>query len=296
MSDQATRLRDMVQNKTNSINSDSITYNSNNPFKIITVTSGKGGVGKSNFTANLAMAFKHHGKSSLILDADFGLSNIDLILGQRPKYNLAHLVQDKLSMKEIITYTPYDIPFISGGTGVKEMLFLDKFQLERIALELSGLSELTDILLIDTGAGINDTVIKFSEMADDVCLIITPDPSSITDAYALLKTFTKDFKINPRFTVVLNRVDSEEEAQIVYKKIATAAESFLKIKVGYGGYIPFDTQLVKAVKQQQPIFYANKFAPSSIEYNNVACKLLNITSSEARKESLVNKLKRILVK
>ncbi len=290
MSDQAANLRDIMQQRDNN------TLKMNKPFKIITVTSGKGGVGKSNFTVNLAMALKSQGKNSLILDADFGLSNIDLILGQRPVYNLAHLVQNKLEMKDLITQTKYDIPFISGGTGVKDMLFLDKYQLERIAYEISELSEVADILLIDTGAGINDTVIKFSEMADDVCLIVTPDPSSITDAYALLKTFTKDFDLRPSFTVVLNRVDSEAEAKAVYQKISTAAQSFLGIKLEYGGYIPFDTQLIKSVKLQQPVYFTNKTAPASIGYSNVAKKLLNISQTEPKKEKLVDRLKRILVK
>ncbi|OOB80240.1 MAG: hypothetical protein BEN19_05945 [Epulopiscium sp. Nuni2H_MBin003] len=288
MSDQATNLRNIINKK-------EVITTSNN-FKIFTVTSGKGGVGKSNFSANLALALNECGKRVIILDADFGLSNIDLILGVRPKYNLAHVILEELPVKEIITHTPYGISFISGGTGIKEMLFLDKFKLEQIAYEISELSKLCDVLLIDTGAGINDTVIKFSEMADEICLIITPDPSSITDAYALLKTFTQDFMVNGSYNVVLNRVDTPAEGMSVFKKISTVSASFLDINLKYTGYIPFDTQLIKAVKTGKPIYYINKDARSSIQYNNIAKKLLSIEQISNRKETLVDKLKRILVK
>ncbi|ONI44524.1 hypothetical protein AN641_07000 [Candidatus Epulonipiscioides gigas] len=287
MSDQASSLRDKVNNKS---------PNSTN-LKIFTVTSGKGGVGKSNFTANIALAFKELGKRVLILDADFGLSNIDLILGVRPRYNLAHLLAGHLSLPEVITTTHYGISFISGGNGVKEMLYLDKFQIEKVALELGSVADIADIVLIDTGAGINDIVIKFCEMADEVCLIVTPDPSSITDAYALLKTFTKDFFVEAKYNVILNGVDSANEGIAVFKKIETVSKSFLNVNLDFKGCIPYDTNLVKAVRKSQPIYYINRNSLSSIAYNNIAKNLLQFQTFQAiDKEPLVNKLRRILTR
>ncbi|OON96173.1 MAG: hypothetical protein ATN36_06385 [Epulopiscium sp. Nele67-Bin005] len=285
MSDQASRLRDMIQNKE---------FDSQKPFRIITVTSGKGGVGKSNFSANLSVALKNLGQKPIILDADFGLANIDLILGQRPTYSLAHLIEGGYGIKDIITYTPHDVPFISGGSGVREMLFLKDYQLDMIAEELSKLTFVADTLIIDTGAGINDTVIKFCEMADDVCLVITPDPSSITDAYALIKTFVRDLRLKPNFTAVVNRVDSQQEADAVYRKIAVTGKNFLGLDIKYGGCIPYDPQLVKAIKAQQPIQSVNANAPSSLGYTSVARKLLNMSDVAPQKESLKDKFRRIL--
>ncbi|WP_010167689.1 MinD/ParA family protein [Candidatus Epulonipiscium viviparus] len=289
MSDQAATLRDIVNSKTPP---------TRNTLKIFTVTSGKGGVGKSNFTANIALALKELGQRVLILDADFGLSNIDLILGVRPRYNLAHLLAGNLSLQEVITNTPYGISFISGGNGVKEMLYLDKFQIEKVAIELSTLAEVADVVLIDTGAGINDIVIKFCEIADEVCLIVTPDPSSITDAYALLKTFTKDFFVEAKYNVILNGVDSPNEGMSVFKKIDTVSKSFLNLNLHFKGYIPYDTNLVKAVRKSQPIYYINRNAQASIAYNNIAKNLLHYQDTQEsallNKEPLVSKLRRIL--
>lgn len=288
MSDQAATLRNIVNNKSPLANSN---------LKIFTVTSGKGGVGKSNFTANIALALKELGQRVLILDADFGLSNIDLILGVRPRYNLAHLLAGNLNLQEVITNTPYGISFISGGNGVKEMLYLDKFQVEKVAVELSSLADVADVVLIDTGAGINDIVIKFCEIADEVCLIVTPDPSSITDAYALLKTFTKDFFVQAKYNVILNGVDSPSEGMNVFNKIDTVSKSFLNLDLNFKGYIPYDISLVKAVRKSQPIYCVNRNAQSSIAYNNIAKNLLcyqETQNANLDREPFINKLRRIL--
>ncbi|ONI41537.1 hypothetical protein AN640_07910 [Candidatus Epulonipiscium fishelsonii] len=288
MNDQAVHLRAMVESQN--------IMGSLRPFKVITVTSGKGGVGKSNFTANLSLALKNNGKSPIILDADFGLANIDLIFGQRPVYTLAHMLDGKMGIKDVLTQTQYGVPFISGGSGIKEMIFLKDFQLDMIVHGLSQLAFIGDTLLVDTGAGITDTVIKFSEMADEVCLVITPEPSSITDAYALVKTFIKELNVRPNFLVVVNRAESKEEAESAYRKIAAASKSFLGKELHYGGYIPFDNLLIKAIKEQKPIVGINSAAPSSVAYTNVARKMLNLAQQNIPKENLKERLKRVFKK
>lgn len=268
MSDQATKLRDLLNRPQESV----IKKPSN--MKIITVASGKGGVGKSNFTANLALSLKSYGKEALILDADFGLSNIEILLGDRAPYNLSHLLSKEVSLEQIITKSQYDISFISGGSGVKEMLFLSAEQLSDIANELEKLSELTDVLLIDTGAGINDTVLKFSAMADEVYIIITPEPTSITDGYALIKTLIKDFELQPTIKVIINKAYSKEEAMGVFQKIRYAVSEFLKVDIGYGGFVPYDETLLQAVRSQKPLVIYDKKCKAGIAYKEIAKALI----------------------
>ena len=160
MSDQAQLLRQMVNNKEETVDL------SSRDMHIITVASGKGGVGKSNLSVNLALALKALGKKPIILDADFGLANVEIILGEQPEYNLAHLIRGECDIKSLITQSKHGISFISGGSGIKEMNFLSNYQITKISHQLSQLSEFTDILIIDTGAGINDIVVKFCSLAD----------------------------------------------------------------------------------------------------------------------------------
>lgn len=263
MSDQAAQLRQIVSQ----INTDE---KMNNKMKVITITSGKGGVGKSNFTTNLSLCLKKLGKKPLILDADFGLANVEIILGERPKYNLSHLLNKKCSIEEIITESKYGIPFISGGSGIKDMLFLSDEQLEDIAVTLAKLEKMADILLIDTGAGINDIVLKFSMIADEVFVIVTPEPASITDAYALIKTIVKDFNSLPNFKLVINKAVSKQEAHEVFSKLSYVANQFLNIKLHYAGYVPYDDKIFQAVKKQKPVVVYDPKTYASIAYEEIS--------------------------
>lgn len=263
-------------------------------MKIITVTSGKGGVGKSNFTTNVAVALSQYDKKPIILDADFGLANVEIILGQRPKYNLTHLIHNQCKTQEIVTHTPYDVSFISGGSGIKEMLFLNQSQLDYIGDELSKLEEMTDILLIDTGAGINDIVLKFSAMADEVYLVVTPEPASITDAYALVKTVVKDFNIRPTIKVVINKAANKEEAHDVFHKISYVSSQFLGMELIYAGYIPYDHKLFEAVKSQKPVLSYDPKCSASNAYRAIARSILEIDETDKRfKKSWRDKFKEV---
>lgn len=286
MSDQAAKLRDLLsQSKEDLVKKTS-------DMKIITVASGKGGVGKSNFTANLALWLKSYGKEVLILDADFGLSNIEILLGDRAFYNLSHLLSKEVGIEKVITKSQYDISFISGGSGVKEMLFLSGEQLTYIANELEKLSEITDILLIDTGAGINETVLKFSAMADEVYIIITPEPTSITDGYALIKTLIKDFELRPTIRVIINKAYSKEEATGVFQKIRYAVSEFLKVDIEYGGFIPYDETLLHAVRSQKPLVVYDKKCKASIAYREIA-KILIPKEQKVDDTNWIDRFKKI---
>lgn len=282
MNDQAQALRNRIlRDKADEVVEKEITK-PEKPMKIITITSGKGGVGKSNFSTNVAIALSEYSKSPVILDADFGLANVEIILGERPKYNLGHLIQKKCTLEELVTPTRHGVSFISGGSGVKDMMFLTPSQIDEIGDELGKLEGTTDVLIIDTGAGINDIVLKFSKMADEVYLIVTPEPASMTDAYALVKTLVSDFNIIPDIKVIINKADSKEEAHEVFHKISYVAKQFLKLELTYGGYVPYDAKLFEAVKKQEPVtVYAPK-AQSSHAYHAVARNMAKMENLEEK--------------
>lgn len=266
--DQAERLRNIVKQQ-------SITRST---ARVITVTSGKGGVGKSSVTVNLAISLSRLGKRVVILDADFGLANIEVMLGIRPKYNLADLMFRGKSLEDIITVGPENIGFISGGSGIQELTSLTKEQIIYLIQKLVELDKRADIIIIDTGAGIADSVLEFVVASSEVLLIATPEPTSITDAYALLKTLNRkaDFVIeDTRIKMVANRVEMQEDGLELYDKLNVVVNRFLGIKLEYLGSIPQDSFLSKAVMKQMPaiLLYPNSpFAKAINTFANIVCE------------------------
>lgn len=246
--------------------------------RIITVTSGKGGVGKSNTSINLACQFKKMGQRVLILDADFGLANIEIMFGTVPKHNLCDLIYQGKSMQDIITWGPMDIGFISGGSGIAGLSNLSQDYLNYIVQNLAELDAIADIVIIDTGAGISDAVLDFLVASGEILLVATPEPTSITDSYSLLKALNR----HPRFSredskikVIANKVSGDIEGEIMYNKIDTVASRYLKLPIAYLGAIPQDHRLEDAVMQQMPvsIYYPN--AKSAIAYEKMAYILMD---------------------
>lgn len=219
--------------------------------RIITVTSGKGGVGKTNFTLNCAIALNSMGHRTLIIDADFGLSNIDVMLGMIPRYNLFHVITNKKSIEEIIVEGPCGIRFIAGGSGIWELLNLSTQDMEVLMKQLERLDDLADIIMIDTGAGVSDKVIRMILAANEAIVITTPEPTSVTDAYALVKSVVS-IKKDMSLRVVVNRAESAQEATDVMDKFIRVAERFLDVKLEPLGYILYDDAVVKATKRQRP--------------------------------------------
>ncbi len=246
--------------------------------RVITVTSGKGGVGKSNTAINLAIHFKKMGKRVIILDADFGLANIEIMFGAVPKHNLCDLIYQGKNIRDIITWGPGEVGFISGGSGIAGMSNLSVDYLNYIIQNLAELDSIADIIIVDTGAGISDAVLEFLVASGEVIIITTPEPTSITDSYSLLKALGR----HPRFVqgntsikMIANRVEKEEEGQILYKKLYAVVQRFLKLPMSYLGSIPQDQKLSRAVMQQVPVSIADPNAKSSIAYEKIAARLLD---------------------
>ncbi len=289
MNDQAEQLRKIVS-------STKPVEDKAGNMKIITIASGKGGVGKSNFTVNLSLCLKQQQKNPIILDADFGLANVEIILGERPKFNLAHLIREECDLKSLITKSKYEISFISGGSGINEMFFLPPDKIESIGKSLVQLEDMTDILLIDTGAGINDIVVKFCMLAHEVYVIVTPEPTSITDGYALIKTLRSNFTMQSKIKVVINKASSKQEAHEVFTKLFYVCKNFLNSEIEYAGYIPYDEKVLSAVKSQIPVVIYDKKSKASEAYYQISKNLLtNHTLSDKTQEktSWINRFKRI---
>lgn len=278
--DQAERLRNIIKLQ-------------NVPVKrqarIITVTSGKGGVGKSSTSINLAMQFRKQGKRVIIFDADFGLANIEVMFGAIPKYSLADLIYKGKDFKEIIIKGPMDIGFISGGSGITGLDNMSKDQVSFLVYKLQELESLADIIIIDTGAGISDSVLEFVASSAEVLLVTTPEPTSITDSYALLKAlnirngYEKD---NTVVKVVANRVSSYEEGKNLFNKLSVVVNKFLNINLEFLGIVPQDDNISKSVMQQNPVTSAYPHSIGTKAYERLAENLLNNESFKENSETI----------
>ena len=234
--------------------------------RILTVTSGKGGVGKTSITINLAIQFSRMGFRVVILDADFGLANIEVMLGIRPIYTLADLMFYGKDLTEIMIDGPEQIKFISAGSGIFELTRLNKDQLFHLTRKLTSLDEMADIILIDTGAGINDSVLEFVAASTEVLLIATPEPTSITDAYALLKTLSyhSEFSVEQtRIRLIANRIHSEKEGNELHRKLSLVVQKFLGLSLEYLYGLPDDPNMTKAIIRQMPVLIKNPTSPIS---------------------------------
>ena len=267
--DQAEQLRNVVKSKQ---------ARSVSKARVITITSGKGGVGKSNIAVNLAVQLRKLGKKVIIFDADMGLANVEVMFGAIPKYNLSDMIYHGKKLKEIITEGPMEIGFISGGNGITGMNNLTKNQLSRLVNNLNELDELTDFILIDTGAGIANNVMEFVSASPEVLLVLTPEPSSLPDSYSLIKALYG----NPGFArhstnieVVVNRTVSMDDGQIVYEKLSSVISKFLQGEVHFFGTIPQDGLLEKSVRAQKIVSMTAPNARSARAFERLAQSLID---------------------
>lgn len=246
--------------------------------RVITVTSGKGGVGKSNTAINLAIQFKKMGQRVIILDADFGLANIEIMFGAVPKHNLCDLIYQGKNIKEIITWGPMDVGFISGGSGIAGLSNLDREYLVYIIQNLAELDAIADVIIVDTGAGISDAVLEFLVASGEILLVTTPEPTSITDSYSLLKALSRHPRFSGEMTqvkMIANKVEALAEGQILYDKLNAVVSRYLKMPMTYLGAVPQDSQLSKAVMQQMPVSLHVPQSKSAIAYETIAAKLMD---------------------
>ena len=280
--DQATKLREMVREEQGFSNA-----------RVIAVTSGKGGVGKTSLSVNLAIMLSRMGKRVVVFDADFGLANVEVMLGIRPRYNLLDVIHNEKRIEEIITEGPNKIGFISGGSGVSELATLDSECIQSLILELTKLDTMYDVVIIDTGAGITDSVMEFVMVSPEVLLVVTQEPTSITDAYSLLKVLRRKEKFNPLYKtihVVANRVDDADEGLEIFNKINTVSTKFLNTKLQYLGAVVQDRNASMAIIEQKPMVIAFPQSQASKDMTQVAYKLMNASQEEYKKNDGIAKV------
>lgn len=263
--DQAERLRNVIKLKSREAQP--------NGARVLTVTSGKGGVGKSNVAVNMAVWLRKMHKRVIIFDADLGLANVEVMFGSVPQYNLSDLIYRGRSMREIITYGPMGIGFVSGGLGTAGLNNLSKDQIMYLVHSLAELNEMADVIIVDTGAGISDSVLEFVMASPEALMVCTPEPSSLTDAYSLLKALYRNPVFSPdktKINVVANKVNSKEEGEAVFSKLDTVVRQFLKGDIHFLGMIPQDLEMEKAVRGQKIISIEKANAASSRAFQVLA--------------------------
>lgn len=239
---------------------------------VIAVTSGKGGVGKSNIAVNLAIQFAAAGKNVVLLDADLGLANADVLCNLDLPFNLSHVIARKKELREVMVSAPGGFHLIGGASGLARMADLSDFDRQRLVDSLADLEYHADIILIDTGAGISPNVLSFTRAADHVLVVTTPEPTAITDAYAVVKVVSRD-GANRRISLLVNQTRSPAEAAIVYERIAKVAKQFLGISVLDAGFVMLDDAVVAAVRRRSPFTIASPRSPASLGIAQLAIRL-----------------------
>lgn len=253
--DQADTLREMARSARKGQNQDasnSSGVSCQKGIRVISVTSGKGGVGKSNVVSNLAIALSMLGKKVLIIDADLGLGNLDVLLGLSPVYNLNHVLNGEKALSEILIEGPAGIKIIPAGSGIQELTSLGQHEKLKLLDELDMLEEQFDIMIVDTEAGISENVTYFTVAAQEIVVVVTPEPTSITDVYALVKLLATRYSEH-HFKVLVNMAKDSEDALEVFRKLANVAGRFLDISLDYLGCVVKDDKVVEAVKRQRAV-------------------------------------------
>jgi flagellar biosynthesis protein FlhG len=273
MADQAEKLRELMQNKNG---------NHRSATRIITVSSGKGGVGKTNIAINLALAYAEMGKKVTVMDADLGLANVNVVLGVIPKYNLYHVIRQQKKMKDIIMDTNFGIKIVAGASGFSKIANLSEDERNIFIRELDELAN-ADIIIVDTGAGVSNNVISFIAAADDVIIVTTPEPTAITDAYGIIKIIATEIEnLDLGLKLVVNRVGSVLEGKKVANRVISIASNFLNIKVDYLGFVYNDKLVHNAVIKQKPFFAMDPHSKASICIKHIISRLENIEYREGR--------------
>lgn len=232
------------------------------PVQVISVTSGKGGVGKTNVVANLGLALAREGKRVLVLDADLGLGNLDVLLGLVPEWTIEHVLSGAKRLGDILLDGPGGIKILPASSGLPQLTALSEPQLLLLQDEIEALTQSYDVLLIDTAAGISSNVTFFASAAHEIVVVVSPEPTSLTDAYALMKVLSRQHR-ERRFRVLVNMVKHQREALQVFRKLDRAAERFLHLSLDAIGYIPMDDYLPLSVTEQRAVVDLFPKAPSS---------------------------------
>lgn len=270
MNDQAERLRFLARTLQDQVRSQ--VFEAVQSCRVIAVTSGKGGVGKTNLALGLALALAKAKYRVLLWDADLGLANVDIILGIVPKYNLTHVLKGERSIREVLIEGPAGLRVIPGGSGIEEIANVEPLVLTKILREMAALDSKLDYLFIDTGAGITRQVLAVALAATEVMLVTTPEPTALTDAYGMIKVL-KNHRGAHRIKLIVNMAKNEREGEAAAEKLVRVARQFLGVELKVVGYVPYDRAVPDAVKKNQHYYLASPHAPASLSTLKIASSL-----------------------
>lgn len=266
MSDQAARLRNLLEERAEeeaqSRQIGELYFDVAENTRVIAITSGKGGVGKTNLAVNLAVSLQLAGQRVLLIDADIGMANVNLLMGSVTNRSLLDLLENDVELEDVVEEGAAGVKYISGVAGVEAALGVNRLEQKKLHKKLSGCSELADIIIIDTGAGLNRNVIEFVLAAEEVLLITTPEPTSLADAYAVIKAYST-YTDRRNIKLVINRIHDEEDCYEVVDKINQTTKKFLNVTVDCLGYIYEDRAVIEAVHRQEPFVLVNEKSPAA---------------------------------
>lgn len=256
-----------------------------NRTRVISVTSGKGGVGKTTLASNLALQLGREGKRVLILDGDFGMANVDIMFNIRPSKNLHDVLRGEVGLSDILVEAARNVTLIPGGSGIFEMRNLSVFEKQALLDQVGVLGPSFDVMLIDTAPGIDDDVLYLNSAAQEICVVVTPDPASLADSYALIKVLNQRYREN-RFSIVCNQVRDEADGQRLFDKLDEIARRFLYVSLDYRGSVPIDPNLRQATRSQQLVTRSHPDATSSQAIRKIVQKFKGYEAPEECKGSL----------
>lgn len=245
--------------------------NKSRPVRVITVTSGKGGVGKTNVSANLAIAMANNGQKVLLMDADLGLGNVDVLLGLHPKYTLESVIKGERELQEIIIDGPCGLKVIPAASGIQQMAEMGPAEHAGLIRAFSEVNQDIDVLIVDTAAGISDSVMSFARAAQEILVVVCDEPASITDAYALIKLLNREYGLF-RFRILTNMAESTQKGREVYAKLVKVTDQFLDVALEFAGSVPYDDYLVKAIRKQRSVVEAFPRSKAATAFKKIADK------------------------
>ena len=263
MDEQASELRELMHNDK---------PEQQHHTRVIAITSGKGGVGKTSIAINMAIAYAQTGKKVILIDCDMGMANVNVMMGIMPQYNLIHVINGQKKMSEIIQNTEFGIKFVAGANGFSKIANLSSQELDNFAKQFNTLGD-ADIIIIDTGAGVADNVLKFIAAADEVFVVTTPEPTAITDAYEIIKIITTELNKGIQLNLIVNRAKNAAEGKRISERIINIVGQFLNFKVNYIGYVYDDPSVQNSITRQKPFIVVNPSSKPSICVKHIVSRI-----------------------